>query len=284
MSERPVLGIDIGGSGIKGAPVDLAVGDWATERLKIETPSNSTPDNVAVVVKQIVDHFADLIGDGPIGVTVPAVVMHGVSKSAANIDKSWIDFPIEQLFADTLGRPVTVVNDADAAGVCEVKYGSAKDQPGLVLMTTLGTGIGSALVHNGVLIPNSELGHIEIDGHDAETQASSGVKTQLNLSWEEWIPRIERYYQTIEALLWPDLIVVGGGISREHERFLPQLRLNTPIVPATFFNRSGIIGAARLAHDRQVHPDPLDSTTEPGQSGEPAGQPMASGPATTGRS
>ncbi|HHV20066.1 MAG TPA: ROK family protein [Propionibacterium sp.] len=282
MSERPVLGIDIGGSGIKGAPVDLTVGDWATERLKIATPAKSTPKNVAKIVKEIVDHFSDTIGDGPIGVTVPAVVMHGVTRSAANIDKAWIDFPIEQLFADMLGREVAVVNDADAAGVCEVKYGAAKDRPGLVLVTTLGTGIGTAILHNGVLIPNAELGHIEIDGHDAESRASAGVKEREGWSMAKWIPKIERYYQTLERLLWPDLIVVGGGISREHERFLPKLTLNTPIVPAMFRNRAGIIGAARLAHDRLVHPDPLDVTTSPGP-GDDRTREAAPGPATSDR-
>lgn len=282
MSERPILGIDIGGSGIKGAPVDLTVGDWATERIRIPTPKKSTPKNVAKVVREIVDHFADQIGDGPVGVTVPAVVMHGVTRSAANIDPAWIDFPIEKLFADTLGREVAVVNDADAAGVCEVKYGAAKDRPGLVLMTTLGTGIGTALVHDGILIPNAELGHIEIDGHDAETQASSGVKDRLGLSMAQWIPRIERYFQTIERLLWPDLIVVGGGISRDHEKFLPKLRLNTPIIPAKFRNRAGIIGAARLAYDRKVHPSPLDTTTTPGSGEDRVARPVP-GPATTDR-
>ena len=262
MSERPVLGIDIGGSGIKGAPVDLDVGDWATDRLRVGTPKKSTPKNVATVVKHIADHFADHVGDGPVGITLPAVVMHGISRSAANIDESWIDFPVERLFADVLGREVAVVNDADAAGVCEVAYGAAKDHPGLVLMTTLGTGIGTALLYNGVLIPNAELGHIEIDGHNAETQASSGIKDKLGLSMKQWIPRIERYYQKIERLLWPDLIVVGGGISRDWEKFLPKLHLNTPIVPAMFRNRAGIIGVARLAHDR-LHSRALDTTTGP---------------------
>lgn len=266
MTERPVLGIDIGGSGIKGAPVDLTAGDWATERLRIDTPKKSTPKNVAKIVMQIVDHFADEVGDGPVGITVPAVVMHGVTRSAANIDPAWIDFPVQQLFADVLGREVVVVNDADAAGLCEAKYGAARNQPGLVLMTTLGTGIGSALLFNGALIPNAELGHIEIDGHDAESQASSGVKEKLGLSMKEWIPRIQRYYEVLERLIWPDLIVVGGGISRDSDRFLPKLKLNTPIVPAQYFNRAGIIGAAWLARDRQSHPDPLDTTYVPDRS------------------
>ncbi|NNG20637.1 ROK family protein [Naumannella sp. ID2617S] len=257
MAERPVLGIDIGGSGIKGAPVDLAAGDFATDRLRIATPKKSTPKNVAEVVAEIVTHFADQIGDGPIGLTIPAVVTHGRTRSAANIDKSWIDAEAEKIFEDKLGRDVVLVNDADAAGVCEAKFGAAKDHPGLVLMTTLGTGIGSAIIHNGVLVPNSELGHIEIDGKDAETQASSGVKDQLGLSYSDWVPRLQRYYETVERLLWPDLIVVGGGVSKNSDKFLPQLKLNAPIVPAKHRNKAGIIGAAWLAVDRTEHPDPL---------------------------
>src|SRR5918994_4382562 len=164
---RPVLGIDIGGSGIKGAPVDLSTGEMTTDRLRITTPEKSTPKNVAAVVGEIVDHFADVIGDGPLGVTIPAVVTHGKTRSAANIDKSWIDAEAEKIFEDRLSRDILLVNDADAAGVAEVRYGAAKDHPGLVVLTTLGTGIGTAIVYRGVLIPNSELGHIEVDGHDA---------------------------------------------------------------------------------------------------------------------
>lgn len=257
MNQTPVLGIDIGGSGIKGALVDLEIGDFCTDRLKIATPAKSTPKNVAKVVAQIVEHFADQLGEDPIGITVPAVVTHGVTRSAANIDKSWIDCEAETLLSEAVGRPVVLVNDADAAGMCEVKYGAAKDHPGLVLMTTLGTGIGTALIYRGHLVPNSELGHLEIDGHDAESQASSGVKEKLGLSYKEWIPRIERYYQGVEALLWPDLIVVGGGISRNADKFLPKLQLKTPIIPALQRNQAGIIGAAWLARDSRNHPDPL---------------------------
>ncbi len=255
MSVRPVLGIDIGGSGIKGAPVDLEAGDFAVDRLKIPTPKKSTPEKVAEVVAEIVGHFADLIGDGPVGITIPAVVTHGVTRTAANIDKSWIGFEAEKMFEDKLGRDVVLFNDADAAGLAETHFGAAKGHPGLVLVATLGTGIGTALVHRGVLIPNSEFGHLEIDGHDAESQASAGVKDKLGLSYKQWIPRIERYFQTVEALLWPDLFVVGGGISRDSEKFLPQLTLNTPIVPAELRNRAGIIGAAWMARYRVDHPN-----------------------------
>ena len=255
MQNQPVLGIDIGGSGIKGALVDLAAGDFATDRVRIPTPAVSTPANVAEVVAEIASAFASQMGDGPIGVTIPAVVTHGVTRSAANIDKSWIDAPAEQIFEERLGRDVVLVNDADAAGVAEVMFGAAKGHQGLVLVTTLGTGIGSALIYRGVLVPNTELGHLEIDGHDAETQAAASVKTALGLSYDEYVPRLQRYYERVEALFWPDLFVVGGGVSKASDKFLPKLSLKTPIVPAHLRNRAGIIGAAWLAVDKVNHPE-----------------------------
>lgn len=257
MTDRPVLGIDIGGTGIKGAPVDLATGEFSTDRLRIETPAKSTPQNVANVVGEIVDHFKDTIGDGPIGITVPAVVTHGQTRSAANIDKSWIDCEAEKVFEDKLGRDIYLMNDADAAGIAEVHYGAAKGHPGLVLLTTLGTGIGSALVYRGVLIPNTELGHLEIDGHDAESRAAASVKEKLGLSYSEYVPRLQRYYERVEALFWPDLIVVGGGVSKKADKFIPKLKLKTEIVPAKLLNSAGIVGAAWLAQDRKVNPDPM---------------------------
>jgi polyphosphate glucokinase len=257
MTDRPVLGIDIGGSGIKGAPVNLETGELLTKRLRIETPKKSTPANVAKVVGEIVANFKDQIGDGPIGITIPAVVTHGVTRSAANIDKSWIDCPAEKIFEDELGRDIYLVNDADAAGVAEVHYGAAKDHPGLVLVTTLGTGIGSAIIHRGVLVPNSELGHLEIDGHDAESQAASSVKDKQGLSYEKYAKRLQRYYEVVEKLFWPDLFVVGGGISKDSDKFLHLLKLNADIVPAKLLNTAGIVGAAWLAVDRTEHPDLL---------------------------
>lgn len=251
-ADRPVLGIDIGGSGIKGAPVDLSTGEFAADRLRIDTPKKSTPKNVAAVVAEIVDHFHDQIDDGPLGITIPSVVTHGRTRSAANIDPSWVDCEAEKLFEDVLGRDIYLVNDADAAGVAEVQYGAAKDHPGFVLMTTLGTGIGSAIIHRGVLVPNSELGHLEIDGHDAESQAASRVKDELGLSYDEWVPRLQRYYEVVEKLFWPDLFVVGGGVSKKADKFLPQLKLSAPIIPAKLRNTAGIVGAARLAADRTV--------------------------------
>ena len=245
------FGVDVGGSGIKGAPVDLNVGEFSTDRLRIDTPKKSTPKNVAAVVAEIVEHFLPIIGpDGPIGITIPAVVTHGQTRSAANIDKSWIDCQAEKIFEDKLGRDIYLMNDADAAGIAEVHYGAAKGHPGLVLLTTLGTGIGSALVYRGVLIPNSELGHLEIDGHDAESRAAASVKEKQGMSYDEYVPRLQRYYERVEALFWPDLIVVGGGVSKKADKFLPKLKLKTKIVPAKLLNSAGIVGAAWLAADR----------------------------------
>lgn len=250
MTQRHVLGIDIGGSGIKGAMVDLEKGAFATDRLRIPTPKESTPANVAAVVREIVDHFGDEIGDGPVGITIPAVVTHGVTRSAANIDKSWIDAPAERIFADALGRDILLVNDADAAGVAEVKYGAAKGHDGLVVLTTLGTGIGTAIINRGILVPNAELGHIEINGHDAEPSTAASAREREGLSFDEWVPRLQAYYSRLEFYLWPDLIVVGGGVSKHAAKFLPQLKLNAEIIPATLRNAAGIVGAAWLAADR----------------------------------
>lgn len=245
------LGIDIGGSGIKGAPVDLDAGDFAMERLKIETPEESTPDAVVDVVEQIVEHFADAVGDQPVGVTFPGVVTHGVVRTAANVDKSWIDTDLAAMLQDRLGRPATVLNDADAAGIAEYHYGAAKDVDGLVMLTTLGTGIGTALFTDGVLVPNTELGHLELDGYDAETRAAASVRENEDLSWKKWAKRLQKYYAHVEGLFWPDLFIVGGGISRKSEKFLPLLDLRTPIKPAELQNRAGIVGAAWAAVDAQ---------------------------------
>lgn len=255
MSTAPVLGIDIGGSGIKGAPVDLDTGQLVSDRIKIATPKKSTPQRIIEVCAQIIDHFAEQIDDdGPVGITIPAAVTHGVTRTAANIDSSWIDFPAEDEFRKRLGRPVFLVNDADAAGVAEVKYGAAKDHPGLVILTTLGTGIGVAIIHRGVLMPNAELGHLEMNGKDAETQASSAAKERLGMSFKEWVVPLNQYYSMLEDLLWPDLFVVGGGISRQADKFLPRLNIRTPIVPAALRNQAGIVGAAWLTMDHLLHP------------------------------
>jgi|SRR6478735_3189724 len=239
------FGIDFGGSGIKGAPVDVETGEFAADRTRVETPDGGKPVAVAEVVSELVAKGAD---DGaPIGITVPGVVVHGVVKSAANIDESWIYTDAVTMFRERLHRDVIVVNDADAAGLAEARYGAARDQDGLVVMTTLGTGIGTALVYDGVLVPNAELGHLEIDGKDAESQAANSIREKKDLSWQDWAARLSRYYQTLERLLSPDLFVVGGGVSKHADKFLPLLELDTRIVPATLRNTAGIVGAAVLA-------------------------------------
>ena len=251
MSTGLPLGIDVGGSGIKGAPVDLDKGEFAQERVRIDTPAESTPEAVCDIIAQIVEQFDEVHDGSPIGVTIPGVVQHGVVKTSANNHKSCIYCEIEKLLEDRLQHDVVVVNDADAAGVAELWYGAAKGQEGLVIMTTLGTGIGTAVINRGVLVPNSELGHLEIDGVDAETVAASSIKTAEGLSYEEWAPRLQRYYRHLEDLMWPDLIVVGGGVSKKSDKFLPLLDLRTPIVPAVLRNAAGIIGAAVLATGTQ---------------------------------
>lgn len=249
---RVALGIDVGGSGIKGATVDLETGELTAERLRIETPQPSTPDAVAEVVAQVVDHFARELGDGAVGVTVPAVVTGGVVRTAANIDPSWIGADADALFTGRLGRAVHVVNDADAAGVAEARFGAARSSKGLVVVTTLGTGIGTALLLDGTLVPNSELGHLEIDGRDAETRAASSARDNDELSWAQYAERLQRFYGVIEDLLWPSLIVVGGGISKKADKFLPLLHLRAPIVAAQLRNEAGIVGAAVLADEERT--------------------------------
>ncbi|MDQ6642075.1 MAG: ROK family protein [Actinomycetota bacterium] len=245
MSAHPI-GIDFGGSGIKAAPVDVDTGEFAAERERIDTPEQSTPEAVGEIMAELVARFPD--STGPVGVTVPAVVRRGVVLSAANIDKSWIGLDADRLLTERLDRPVHVLNDADAAGYAELQFGAAKGRGGLVILTTLGTGIGSALLWNGVLVPNSELGHIEIDGHDAETRAASSAREREDLSWEQWAERLTVYYRTVEKLFSPDLFVVGGGISKKAAKFLPMLDIDTEIIPATLKNTAGIVGAAALSN------------------------------------
>ncbi|MBO3747983.1 ROK family protein [Streptosporangiaceae bacterium NEAU-GS5] len=232
------LGIDIGGSGIKGAPVNTATGALIEERLRIPTPQPSVPKDVAGVVRQIVGHFA---WTGPIGVTFPGVVLDGEIRTAANVDRSWIGVNGRELFG------AEVVNDADAAGIAEVKFGVGKGVKGVVLMLTFGTGIGSALFIDGTLVPNTELGHLEIRGKDAEDRASDAAREEKDLSWGKWADHVEEYLRHVEMLLSPSLIIIGGGVSKKADKFLPEVKLRTPVVPATLLNEAGIIGAALRA-------------------------------------
>ena len=246
-SDHPI-GIDFGGRGIKAASVDLDRGDFAADRQRIATPDPATPEAVADVFVELLETLAKAEGiDGstsPVGVTVPGIVRHGVVGSAANIDDAWIGTDADALFTKATGRAVRVLNDADAAGLAEVRFGAARGQRGLVVITTLGTGIGSAFVHDGVLVPNTELGHLEVDGHVAESRAANSVRENEDLTWEKWASRLTVYYRALERLFSPDLIVVGGGVSKHAASFLPMVDLETPIIPALLLNKAGIIGAA----------------------------------------
>ncbi|GAB3655257.1 ROK family protein [Actinocorallia lasiicapitis] len=243
------LGIDVGGTGIKGAPVDTETGTLVVERLKLPTPRPAKPEAVAEVVMEIARHFG---WRGVTGVTFPGVVHGGVVYTAANVDHAWIGTDADALFSRDLGDEVHVLNDADAAGLAEVKYGAGREVPGLVIMTTLGTGIGSALFWNGQLIPNTELGHLEIRGKEAEKRASELVRESHELSWEAWAERLSEYYRTLEALFSPSLFIIGGGVSKKHEKFLPLIDgVRAPIVPAALHNDAGIVGAALFA--RRAH-------------------------------
>ncbi len=241
------LGIDIGGTGIKGALVDTVTGELITNRVKLPTPDGGSPKGIVDTVVALIEKIGGLDDGVPVGVCFPAVVRNGRTMSAANVSKKWIGLDAEALFEKALGRDIHFVNDADAAGYAEVRYGAAKDESGLVLLTTLGTGIGSALIYNGVLIPNSELGHLEIDGKDAETKASYAAYERDDLDWKQWAKRLQKYYTHLEMLFSPDLFVVGGGVSKDYEDFLPLLDLTTRIVPAALRNNAGILGSAALA-------------------------------------
>jgi polyphosphate glucokinase len=239
-----ILGIDIGGSGIKGAPVDTKAGQMLTDRYRIPTPEGARPKDVAEVVKKIAENFD---WQGPIGCGFPAVIQHGVARTAANVSDAWIDTDIAALLASTTGCPVRVLNDADVAGIAEMRFGAGRGRDGLVMIITIGTGLGTALFTDGVLVPNTELGHIEMDCQDAEWQASDAARKRDNLSWKEWALRFNRYIGRIEDLFWPDMIILGGGASKKMDKFVDYLTVRADLVPAQLRNEAGIIGAAIAA-------------------------------------
>jgi len=241
------IGIDIGGTGIKGAIVNVESGELVSERAKVATPSGGEPDAIVAEVVGMIERLGADADGLPVGVCFPAVVQHGRTMSAANVSKKWIGLEAEALFEKALQRDIFFVNDADAAGVAESAFGAARGVSGLVLLTTLGTGVGTALIYDGVLIPNSELGHVILGRRDAETRISYAAKERAHLSWRTWAKRLQSYYSMLEFLLSPDLIIVGGGVSKSHEEFLPLLKTKAPIVPAALRNNAGILGAAWLA-------------------------------------
>ena len=236
-----ILGIDIGGSGIKGAPVDIEKGELVADRMRIATPRPASPGKVSRVVAELVDHYQ---WSGAVGCTFPGVVKEGVVHTAANVHNSWVGTDGRDLFEQRTGCAVTVLNDADAAGMAEMAFGAGREQQGLVMMVTLGTGIGTALFMNGHLVPNCELGHLIVRGKDAEERASDRARSAKRLSWKKWAKRLDEYLRYVEALLNPDLFVLGGGVSKKHERFLSYLDTAAPVVPAEMRNEAGIVGAA----------------------------------------
>jgi len=244
LPDTPVIGVDIGGTGIKGAPVSIEQGALTKERIRLLTPSPATPDAVAKTVAEL---LTQIDSPGAVGLTLPSVVRKGVVETAANIDPGWIGTNAVDLFAAATGRPVGVVNDADAAGLAETRFGAGRDRRGVVVMVTLGTGIGSAVFSNGSLVPNTELGHLPLHGDDAERWAAESVRERDDLSWKQWAHRLQRYFELLEKLLWPDLIIVGGGVSKKADKFLHHIELNTEIVPAAMLNDAGIVGAALSA-------------------------------------
>jgi polyphosphate glucokinase len=239
-----MIGIDVGGTGIKAASVETTTGELTSERVRVETPHPSTP-------KAMVKATAGLVAGLPLhlhaGIGFPAVILDGVVKTAANIDHSWIGMQADVLFAEALDRKLVIGNDADAAGLAEMRFGAGRGQAGTVLMITLGTGIGSALFRDGVLLPNTELGHLQLRGKDAERRAAASIKESKGLTWHAWSKRLAEYVNAVDALLWPDLVIIGGGVSKEADKFIHQLPSRVKCVPAVLHNQAGIVGAAMLA-------------------------------------
>jgi polyphosphate glucokinase len=248
MAESKAFGIDIGGSGIKAAVVDTRTGTLVTQRQRYETPAESTPKAVAAVVSALVRQAG---WNGLVGATFPAVIKHGVAITAANVHKSWIGTNADDVFTQATGLDVTVLNDADAAGLAEARFGAARDVSGVVILLTFGTGIGSAMFVDGRLVPNTELGHLQVGGQDAETRAAASAREREELSWSAWAKRVQRYLAHVEALFTPDLFVVGGGVSKKADKWVPLLKLHTPVKPAELQNEAGIVGAALAAVERR---------------------------------
>ena len=251
------FGIDIGGTGIKGGVVDLRGGVLVGDRFRLDTPQPSTPQAVAETAGKVAGNFDYT---GPYGVAFPGVVLDGVVKTAANVDKSWIDTSLKHAMEPELPGPVTVLNDADAAGLAEARYGAGRGRRGLVIVVTFGTGIGIALINDGKLVPNAELGHIELDGYDAESRAAASARERDGLSWEQWSKRASKYLRHLENLLWPELFILGGGISKKPEKWVPLLKNRTPVVVAQLINNAGIVGAALAATEAEYNESPAETT------------------------
>jgi len=256
-SGRIAIGVDVGGSGIKAGVVDVESGRLRSERLRVPTPTPSTPDAVLASISRLVKRLAKSSGLGdatPIGIGLPGVTIDGRLMSAANIDQAWIDFPVVERMGRLLKRPVTIINDADAAGIAEMRFGVGVDQPGVVIFLTLGTGVGSGVFNDGVLVPNTEFGHLEIRGREAEKRSASVSRTKRGLSWKAWTMDLDEHLDRIQTLMWPNLMIIGGGVSKNSEKFIPRLTVRCPVVPAQLRNDAGIIGAAIVAAEAPAPP------------------------------
>jgi polyphosphate glucokinase len=249
-SGRIAIGIDVGGSGIKAAVVDVDAGRFRSERLRVPTPIPATPEAVTASITRLVRRLAKsggLPSSTPVGIGLPGVAIDGVLRSAANIDPSWIDFPVVDRLTHTLKRPISIINDADAAGIAEMRFGVGKDQPGVVIFLTLGTGVGSGVFNDGVLVPNTEFGQMEIRGRPAERRSAAAARVRRGLSWKAWASDLDEHLDRIQQLMWPNLMILGGGVSKSADKFVPRLTVRCPVVPALLRNDAGIIGAAIVA-------------------------------------
>jgi polyphosphate glucokinase len=249
---RLAIGVDVGGSGIKAAVVDVDAGKFLSERLRVPTPSPSTPDKISASIERLVRRLAKETGIGadvPVGVGLPGVAIGGILLTAANIDPAWVDFPVAERLSADLKRRVSIVNDADAAGIAEMRFGIGADKRGVVIFLTLGTGVGSGVFNDGTLVPNTEFGQMEIRGRAAERRSASAARTRRGLSWKAWAADLDEHLERIELLMWPNLFILGGGVSKNGDKFIPRLHRRTPVVAAQLRNDAGIIGAAIVAAD-----------------------------------
>jgi polyphosphate glucokinase len=259
-ARRLAIGVDVGGSGIKCAAVDVERGELATTRLRVPTPQPSSPDRVVPAIIRIIRRSIKEAAVDPktlaIGVTMPSVVLDGVTKTAANIDPAWVDFDLRTRLGSALPGPVVVLNDADAAGLAEMRFGAGVGERGVVITLTLGTGVGSGLFNDGVLVPNTELGHMEIRGRDAERRSAAAARTRRGLSWKAWAADLDEHLHAIDKLFWPNLLILGGGVSKNADKFIPRLTVRPRVVPASLRNDAGIVGAAMAASELFVEGAP----------------------------
>jgi polyphosphate glucokinase len=249
-SGRIAIGVDVGGSGIKAAVVDVEAGRLCSERLRVATPNPSTPETVIAAIGRLSKRLAKASGLGattPVGVGLPGVTVDGTLKFAGNIDEAWIGFPVVERLRKATGRPVSIVNDADAAGIAEMRFGVGRDRPGVVIFLTLGTGVGSGVFVDGILVPNTEFGQMEIRGRAAEKRSAAIARIRRGLSWKAWAQDLNEHLDRIDKLMWPNLMILGGGVSKQADRFIPRLTVSCPVVPAQLRNDAGIIGAAIVA-------------------------------------